>query len=267
MGQGMRRSVWLSILVLAPILGGCGPQFGPKAENGITFYAPGAGNFDLGDLGIREGLDEAGYQGQVASVLWTVSFNPAIDQRLGNARLGGVKLARWIEDYADQYPGRPINLIGLSAGTGVAIWALEDLKEGYSVENVVLLGSSLWYRYDISKALRHVNGKIYNYYSSQDIILAGPMKVFGTIDGVFGEDGAGAVGLHPPHDADRVVNIRWEPAFKRYGNYGNHTDGTRAPFVKAYIAKHIISQPTEHAQHDETLARSAEPALPAGHPD
>jgi len=263
----MRRGCLSVCTLLLVVSAGCGPAFGPKAKNGITFYCPGAGNFDFGDLGVREGLKAAGYQGQVASVLWTVSFNPAIDQRLGNARLGGLQLARTIEKYRDQFPGRSVNLIGLSAGTGVAIWALENLKAGYSVDNVVLLGSSLWHRYDVAKALERVNGKIYNYYSSNDFVLAGPMKVFGTIDGVFGEDGAGAVGLHPPKSSDRVVNIRWEPAFERYGNFGNHTDGVRAPFVKAYLSKHIISRATERAQRGETLAKLPEQAPPGGRPD
>jgi hypothetical protein len=259
----MIRTGWVGIFTLTVVIvGGCAPVFGPKAENGITFYAPGAGNVDFGDLGIRRGLKAAGYQGQVASVLWTVSFNPAVDQRLGNARLGGLGLARSIESYTDKYPGRAVNLVGLSAGTGVVIWALEDLEDRYSVENVVLLGSSLWHRYDVSKALRHVRGKIYNYYSPNDQILAGPMKVFGTIDGVFGEDGAGAVGLHPPRGAERVVNIRWAPEFSRYGYHGGHMDATSARFVEAYISAHIISTGSEFAETGKTLARLSGSAPP-----
>jgi pimeloyl-ACP methyl ester carboxylesterase len=255
----MDRTAGASICALALIIStGCAPMFGPKAQNGITFYCPGAGNFDFGDVGIRQGLEAAGYQGQVAAVLWTVGLGPGVDQRLGNARLGAYRLARTIEKYAKKHPGRPVNVIGLSAGTGVAIWALEDLKLGCNVDNVVLLGSSLWHRYDVSKALRHVNGKIYNYYSPQDFVLAGPMKLFGTVDGVFGEDGAGAVGLHSPRGADRVVNIRWEPAFERYGNFGNHTDGTRAPFVQHYISKHIIPSETWSQRPGETLAKLSE---------
>ncbi len=255
----MNQLGWVSICALTLAgLTGCAPMFGPKAANGITLYCPGAGNFDFGDIGIRKGLEAAGYQGQVASVMWTVAFNPAIDQRLGNAKLGGMRLARTIEQYVDKYPGRSVNVIGLSAGTGVAIWALEDLKPGYSVDNVVLLGSSLWHRYDVGQALRRVNGKIYNYYSPNDQVLTGLMKVFGTIDGVFGEDGAGAVGLHSPNGSERVVNIRWEPTFKQYGNFGNHTDGTRAPFVKQYISKHIMASEFARAPHGETLARLSE---------
>ncbi len=254
-GAGMNRLGWMSICAFTLVLtAGCTTTFGPKAQHGITFYCPGAGNFDFGDVGIRQGLEAAGYQGQVASVMWTVSFNPAIDQRLGNAHLGAARLARSIEQYIDKYPGRPVNVVGLSAGTGVAIWALEDLKPGYNVDNVVMLGSSLWYRYDVSKGLRHVNGQIYNYYSPHDPVLTTAMKVFGTIDGVFGEDGAGAVGFRSPG----VVNIRWDPAFKRYGYYGNHTDATRAPFVEAYLSKHIISGVVGRAPRGEKLARLVE---------
>lgn len=265
----MNRCVSLSVCALTffVMLAGCAPTFGPKADHGITFYAPGAGNFDFGDVGVRQGLEAAGYQGQVASVLWTVSFNPAIDQRLGNARLGGARLARAIEDYSDRYPGQPINLIGLSAGTGVAIWALEDLKPGYSVENVVLLASSLWYRYDVSKALQRVNGRIYNYYSPSDQVLAGPMKLWGTVDGVFGEEAAGSVGLRPSTGSHRVVNIRWEPSFGRYGYHGGHMDATSARFVEAYISRHVISSRAASAPPRRTLARLSETAPPRGRQD
>ncbi|MEJ2722358.1 MAG: alpha/beta hydrolase [bacterium] len=264
----MKRGIFLSIGVVSLIVSaGCTTPFGPKAEYGITFYCPGAGNMDFGEIGIRHGLDAAGYQGQVATVLWTSLLGPGVDQRLWNARLGALRLRESIEEYEKKYPGRPVNVIGLSAGTGVAIWALEDLKPGYNVENVVLLGSSLWHRYDVGKALTHISGKIYNYYSPKDPWLTVAMKVFGTIDGVFGEDGAGAVGLDSPHGADRIVNIRWKPEFERYGNYGNHTDGTRAPFVQAYIAPHIISEGTARVPRGEVLAIRPGRPLPGGRQD
>jgi pimeloyl-ACP methyl ester carboxylesterase len=241
----MRSIAALFIGGLTVVLVGCTPAFGPKAEHGITFYCPGAGNIDFGDAGIRDGLERAGYRGQVATVMWTVLFNPAIDQTLRiNARAGSSALARRIEEYSEKYPGREVSVIGLSAGTGVAIWALEDLKGGCQVNNVVLLGSSLWHRYDVSKALPHVKGKIYNYYSPNDAVLAGPMKIFGTIDGVFAEDGAGAVGLHSPRGQDRIVNIRWRPEYRRYGYYGGHMDSTSPGFVQAYLSKHIMEGPT-----------------------
>lgn len=246
---------------------GCDTGFGPKAEHGITFYCPGAGNIDFGDRGIREGLERAGYSGQVATLTWTISFNPAIDQTLRlNAHIGSMRLARLIERYIDEYPGRQVNVIGLSAGSGVAVWALEKLKPEYKVDTLVLLSSSLYHRYDVSKAAKAVRGPIYNYHSSQDPILAGPMKIFGTIDGVFLEDGAGAVGLHPPRNPERVINIPWRPEYRKYGYSGGHTDVTSPAFVQAAIARHILTTATPAGDAPITYATAPERRPPAAPP-
>lgn len=238
------KPTWLVTLIFVSAFStGCGTiAYSAKAQNGITYYCPGAGNTDFGDAGLRAGLEAAGYKGEVAAYVWTISFNVAIDQTLRfNAKLKGQQLARLIESYIDKYPGTPVNVVGLSAGTGIAVWALEDLKEGYNVDNVVLLGSSLWHRYDVGKAARHVKGKIYVYFSSNDAILAGPMKLIGSIDGVFGEDGAGSVGLHSKGGADRIVNISWKPEYESMGYYGGHTDSTASGFVRAVLSKHLLT--------------------------
>ncbi|MFH1747493.1 MAG: alpha/beta hydrolase [Planctomycetota bacterium] len=259
----MNYRLVLAVVIVVVTITGCGPSFGPRAQYGVAFYCPGAGNIDFGDQGVRQGLERAGYRGQVASVMWTVSFNPAIDQALRiNAHLGASRLASFIKQYIEQYPGRPVNLIGLSAGTGVAIWALEDLDPQYQVDNVVLLSSSLHHKYDVGKALKRVKGKIYNYYSSEDPILAGPMKIFGTIDGVFFEDGAGAVGLHSPTGAERIVNIPWQPEFKQYGYHGMHTDVTSPAFVQARISQHINSQAALQTKTATVLVKASRPAHP-----
>ncbi len=241
-------------------------SYSEKAKLGITYYVPGAGNIDFTDGGIRSGLQAAGYKGEIATFLWTISLNPLIDQTIRlNAQLRAKQLSRIIEDYAEKYPGKPINVVGLSAGTGVGIWAIEDLKPGVMVENVVLLGSSLWYRYDVSKALQHIRGKIYCYYSANDAVLAVPMKVAGSIDGVFGEDGAGSVGLQSPHGRERIVNIGWRPEFQRYGYNGGHTDGASPEFVKTFLAPHIMQEPA--AQPHADAASPAAKAAPGATPD
>jgi len=256
-----------SALVLLALASGCAPQFGPNARNGITFYCPGAGNIDFGDTGLREGLQEAGYQGDIATFVWTISLNPAIDQTLRlNARLRASQLADIIADYIDRYPGRPVHLVGLSAGTGVAIWALEDLKSRYRVDNVVLLSSSLSHDYDVSKALRHVRGKIYNYYSSEDPVLTLLMKPFGTIDGKLLADAAGAVGLHPRRGAERVVNTAWRPEYQKYGYYGHHTDATNPRFVQAVLSRHII-EPQPVVRRETAPATAQRSALLAASRD
>lgn len=257
------------VVALAFCLPGCAPHYSEKAKIGITYYCPGAGNMDFGDAGLRKGLEEAGYKGEVAAFVWTISFNPAIDQTLRlNARLKAGRLSRIIEDYIDRYPGRQVNLVGLSAGTGIGVWALEDMKPGYQVDNVVLLSSSLWYKYDISKAAAHVRNNIYVYYSPNDAVLAGPMKLFGSIDGVFGQDGAGAVGLQARGAGDKVVNVRWMPAWEELGYYGGHTDATSPEFVRVVLSKHLLRAatpaPTAIA-HEKSAASRPASAIPVAH--
>jgi pimeloyl-ACP methyl ester carboxylesterase len=264
----MRNGRCIAVVVLTAALTGCIAGFGERATYGITFYCPGVGNMDLGDEGIRAGLEKAGYHGQVARMTWSLSFNPAIDQTVRIiAQQGGKRLAGYIQDYMDQYPGREVNVVGLSAGTGVAVWALEALKPKYKVSNVVLISSSLWHKYDVSPALRNVQGKIYNYYSPTDAVLAGPMKVFGSIDGVFLEDAAGAVGLQVPAGAEsRIANVEWRAEFEQYGYYGGHGDGTNAAFVAAVIAEHIV-KPGADQPPRTALARQAVTAPQAGRSD
>lgn len=219
------------------------PIFTQKAANGITFYCPGAGNTDMGYFGVRKGLESAGYEGEVSAFIWTLTFLPLDQELRGLVKLRALHLSAIIDNYIEKYPGRPVNLIGLSAGTGIALWAVENLEEGHMVENVVLLASSLSHDYDIGDALEHIRGKIYVYYSPHDAILAGPMKLFGTIDGKFGVDGAGSVGLRSQRFAERIVNIPWNDSYKQFGYAGGHIDSTNAKFVRAVLSDHIKSAP------------------------
>ncbi len=264
----MKGAGLTAIAGLLALLCGCISGFGERARYGITFYCPGVGNMDLGDEGLRRGLEEAGYRGQVVRMTWSLSFNPAIDQTVRIiARRGGHRLARYISEYIDQYPGREVNVVGLSAGTGVALWGLEALAPRYRVDNVVLIASSLSRGYDVSRALPHVKGKIYNFCSKSDAVLAGPMKVFGTIDGKFLAAAAGTVGLRVPSGAeDRVVNIPWERSFEQFGYNGGHTDGTAPAFVRAKIAPCLIREEAG-ASPQRARAMPLAEAPPAAHPD
>lgn len=229
---------------------GCAPTFSDRARLGWTVYCPGAGNTDFGENGIRQGLEAAGYRGEVAAYMWTVSFNIAIDQTVRiNARIRAEQLARLIEQYTDWYrenrgendpPEPTIYLVGLSAGSGIAIWACENLREGYTVDSVVLLSSSLSYDYDVTSALKHIREKIYCYCSDRDAVLAGPMQIVGTIDGKIATPGVGQVGLQSKTHSARIVNIRWRDEFTKFGYFGGHTDSTSPEFVQAYVANNLL---------------------------
>lgn len=272
------KTVLLCLSCFVVVLGatGCAPTFSDRSKLGWTVYCPGAGNTDFGENGIRQGLEAAGYRGEVAAYMWTVSFNIAIDQTVRiNARLRAQQLARLIEQYTDWYrenrgendpPEPTIYLVGLSAGSGIAIWACENLRPGYSVDSVVLLSSSLSYDYDVSDALKHIRGQIYCYCSDRDAVLAGPMQIVGTIDGKIATPGVGQLGLQSKAHSDRIVNTRWRDEFTKYGYFGGHTDSTSAAFVQTYVANNLLKHAALGA-NEKKPATASEKGLQAARQD
>ena len=171
--EGNRHMIRKLVLTLVFFLcvsaiGGCEKR-GAAEKFGKTFYLDGAGNWGFGASEVPQGLQQAGYAGDVELYVWTTSLNPLVDQlNIGAAKIRANMLARKIEEYHARYPKNTINVIALSAGTGVATWAIEDLRGGAKVRNLILLGSSLSHDYNMRKALRNMTGKIYVYYSPHD---------------------------------------------------------------------------------------------------
>ncbi len=217
---------------------------------GKVYYLDGAGNLGFGQDTVPRALRAAGFRGDFESVIWTTFTGPLGDQVIRiNARLKANDLSKRIISYRRRYPSAPVYIIGLSAGTGVAVWAVEDLPAGMMVDDIVLLGSSLSNNYDMTKCLRHVKGKVYVLYSSRDAILTSFIPLTGTIDGSYFVQPAGLTGMYPPEHASRetielyrkkLVNIAWRPSFERLGYAGGHTDATSYAFVKYFIAPRLL---------------------------
>ena len=230
----------LAGLVLAT---GChGPDV--KAERfGKVFYLDGGGNFGFGTGDVPAGLRRAGYQGDIEVFNWSHTLNPALDQinSLG-ARSSAKDLARRIIKYKARYPDNEVNLVALSAGTGVVVWALEYLAGRPRVNNVFMLGSSLSSNYDLSRALASVHGRIYNYYSSRDSVLAFvQISGLGTIDRKLGVQAAGQIGFHSRLGTPaRVDNIGWEEKWSRLGWNGGHTDYVNREFIQYEVARKLM---------------------------
>jgi hypothetical protein len=237
----------LSLLV-AVQLAGCallsGCESAAKEDAfGRTYYIDGAGNWGYGVAEVHEGLRKAGYNGRIINYRWSPTFNPALDQTVGRpiARLKGIDLGHEINRYLAEYPDRQVNIICLSAGTGVGVWACEAIEPPAKVHSLVMLGSSLASNYDIRKALTNISGGIYVYYAQGDMILQGPVRSLGTIDGQIDVDSVGLVGLRPPGvKTEKIVNVAWQSKYERYGWTGAHTDATSEPFVRAILAHHIV---------------------------
>jgi hypothetical protein len=235
-------------LVLAVVLGllvsGCSSSsdhFTREDQYGRTYYIDGAGNWGFGLLAVPSGLHRAGYQGRVTSFSWSATLNQIFGRPVARARAR--RLAESISHYLATFPRNQVNIIALSAGTGVAVWACESLQPPANVENVILLSSSLSCDYDMREALAHIRGRVYVYCSPNDMILQGPVRVLGTIDGRYGAEPAGLAGLRSPPDSPKIRNIAWSPDFEPLGWTGSHISCVSEVFVAQVLASHIVSTP------------------------
>lgn len=242
---------------------------------GIAYYVGGAGPAgNIGSFDVPRGLRDAGFLGNVEVVPWQ-SWTHAGDQlNLSRNRHKASELAEDIRAYRRRQPDAPIHLIALSAGTGIATFALEYLPESVQVDNVIFLGCSMSAQYDLSRALRRVRGKMYVLYSSNDIILKNLVWYTGTVDRHEGSEGiAGLEGFRRPRlwypDTaglyDKVVNVPFRSEFRDAGYDGGHTAATNKSFVQYYIApammendRRLVGSRRDQAYHPPEYVRNEE---------
>lgn len=247
--------ILMFLSVLSILSTGCEEErasyFNRWERYGKVYYLDGAGNLGFGQETVPRALRAAGWRGDFESIIWTSFTGPLGDQLIRiNAKLKAEDLTKKIVSYRKRHPDAPIFIIALSAGTGVATWAVENLPDDLMVDTMVFLGSSLASNYNMTRCLRHVKNKIYVFYSDRDAILTSFIPVTGTIDGSYFIQPAGIVGFKAPNDLspedrrlydEKIVNIPWRPEFERYGYAGGHTDGTNYEFVRYFIAPKLLN--------------------------
>lgn len=286
--------LFLLFAPLALLSSGCGTAVRFLAEtqqdgdrsSGVTYYLGGAGPIGyVGSIDVPGGFQDAGYQGAVEVFTWQ-SWTHAGDQlNLSRNRSKAAEFAAEIKRYRRQYPSQKINIIALSAGTGIATFALEYLPEGIQIDRAVFLGCSLSSKYDLTRALRRIRGGLYVVHSEFDPILRNVVWYTGTVDRSSAEDGiAGLVGFRQPDqkgpDTERqyakLHNVPYRYDFSDYGYEGRHTDCTNREFIAEFIApaamgddRKLIGEPVaEWTAHQAKLrGRRPTPATPKGRAD
>jgi pimeloyl-ACP methyl ester carboxylesterase len=254
------RVRWGSLFVpLVVFVAGCATTLPDRAERmqrAYVYYLDGAGGgraLSNWGGGVRQGLLEAGYDGAGEMFTWETGLGMLVDQVAGvdYKRHKARELAGRIAGLARTHPQTPVYMIGLSAGTAIAMFTLEALPHDLLVEDVILLSGSLSADYDATRALRHVRHRMYVFTSRRDGLLLYLEPMFGSADRRKGSTGViGVRGLYPPPGASaetrrqyaKVVNIPWQPEFAQEGEHGLHTDPVKAPFVQKYIAPLIMEE-------------------------
>jgi hypothetical protein len=263
----------------AALTTGCAATGADRAERmtrGYVYYLDGAGGGGITNWsgGVRRGLRAAGYDGAGEMFSWQTGLGVLPDQEASNKYKRGkaAKLAQKMVKYHRQYPKAPMNLMGLSAGTVIAVFTLEELPPDIMVENVILLSGSLSAPYDLTQALRHVRGKVYVSTSHRDPVLGGLLPLAGTADRGSGTNATiGVEGPRLPRGASsetrslyasKLVVVPWKQEFARYGNHGGHTDTVAGPFVERYVAPLIKTTSSK-----QFASRATAPAGTVPNPD
>jgi hypothetical protein len=276
-GPGPLRS-WSALFAGAGLLASTGctvtmPDRAQRMPRGYVYYLDGAGGgqpWSNWAGGVRSGLLEAGYDGAGEMFTWETGLGVAADQVASNEYKRGkaVELARKIAAYRQKFPSAPITLLGLSAGTAIAVFTLEALPPDDSVDNVILLSGSLSSYHDLTRALAHVQRKVYVFTSQRDAVLQVMLPLGGTADRGSGTtETIGVEGVKQPAGATaetrrlyaaKIVEVPWNAEFAAYGHQGGHTDSVKGPFVERFVAP-LVKTTTAAG-----FASAAAAALPAG---
>ena len=105
----------------------------------------------------RRAFRDAGVKSAIYTHKWRYPLGilPNLMDHKGNSE-DAVRVAQEIDHYQQQYPGRPIDLVGYSGGGGLAIMVAERLPENVHLRNVVLIHPAVSRDYDLTRALSRV---------------------------------------------------------------------------------------------------------------
>jgi hypothetical protein len=247
-GQSCRG---FALLTLSLLVGCVAAPPSPPLSAGATYlmHLPGVAGETPFDHWWIDALHEGGIADKLSVYDWTcndpgLGALQAYDRNHHQAQLIADRISAMFRvDHAGH-----VILTAASAGTGLALWALERLPSGVAVDNVILVAPAFSPDYDMSAALRHVRGKVYAFTSPDDVVVLGVgTQIFGTIDGKKTR-AAGLVGIHPPPQADslqyaKLVEMKYNVDWLRYGNFGDHTGAMSVYFARDYLAPLLAGRP------------------------
>jgi len=224
-----------------------------RAAQGYTLVLPGVEGTSRHNISIARGLVDAGHPAAIEVRDWTTGRAPLFLYHLmalQRNKKRAEEIAEQIVAYQQQYPGRPVTLIGHSGGAAMALLALEALPEGRQVTQVVLLAAAISPTYDLTTALARSERGILSFYSWGDVphLVLGTLAA-GTLDRRHSVS-AGASGFRVPKGLSdealalyetRLVQVPYRVAMAGSFNLGGHAGPTTRKFVATWVAPRLVA--------------------------
>jgi hypothetical protein len=224
-----------------------------RLDAGLVVSLDGVGGYNWLPRWLRRGLCAGGVP--AAIVIYNWSLGPlgmwATDLFVSRRnRDRAAFLADRIAAYRARWPGRPVTLIGHSAGGGIAAWTLEALGAACPVDRAMLLAPALSPAYNLAAALEGVRKRLYVTYSHLDVALMGlGTSLLGTIDRRHGPS-AGLVGFRLPQGLTddqraayaKVRQLKWRPRSILDGHWGDHTGCTTPTYARRVLAPIVLGR-------------------------
>lgn len=277
------RARLLSVLsALATVTVGCWTP--PKAtseqqQRGLVWIFPGIGAGPTLMSGAYQGLRDGGVEGEIRFSKWD---RPLIDvlghlQKHDANRALAANVAAQTAEYWREHPGASIDLVGYSAGGGIALMVAEELPGDVRLRHVVLVQPGVSPTWDLTRALQNVDGRMINLYCRSDwLILGAGTRSFGTVDREYvssaGKEGFCIETAVPDAKSrGKLIQRAWDPKMLWTGHWGGHAGILLYEWNKRYVAPFLLddageSPRTAAAQPATRPARTAPPPASSTQP-
>lgn len=219
----------------------------------MAIVLPGIESQSFLNHAVAWGLDDGGWPGAIELDDWTTGCTFLFAYHLRgwkrNQRQAD-RLAQRIVSYQQEFPGRPVWVIGHSGGGAMTVLALRRLPISNRVTGAVLLAPAISRDYQLTVALEGTERGIWHFWSPWDFLFLGVGTLaLGTLDGRY-QISAGMLGFRQPagHDAEsqkiyeqklHQVRFSWEMA--RAFNLGGHFGCVNRVFVTEYLAPLLVN--------------------------
>lgn len=220
-----------------------------RLAQGLVLVLPGIEGYSRLNRRLARGLAQGGVPYSIEIYDWTFGWIWqlwSLRSRRRHTEQATI-LASRIAEYQNQYPGRPVHMVGHSGGGAMIAFTLEVLDPSRKITSGVMLVPALSPNYDLRTAVSRTERGIWNYCTRGDLFFLGAGTLLcGTADGrhciaagnVGFSKSALAQGRVSNQAALRNVPYRWE--MFRSGHTGGHLSVTRSQFAAREIAPQLM---------------------------